>query len=134
MSSAEGPNTASTGSMSSTEPRVQAVAAVQTCGILPVTLVSTVSTPVVPAESSLLQLLLVAPSVNMLCKNNGHEIIETVHTWSKHTSYAEYTAHIEFFFVLRVRAVRAVPTDEMLPVFSLENTFFPGTGSICETF
>ena len=70
----------------------------------------------------------------MFSASNGLEIIDTVLRWSKYTSYSECTGHIESILVLRVLAVLAVPTDEILSVLAVPAVYNPeillSTGSI----
>lgn len=72
---------------------------------------STVRTPIPPLESDLLHL--VGPSIKPFCNNMGIKLSESVHRWSKYTSYSEHTAHMKSTLV---SLVLAVPTDEILPV------------------
>ena len=68
----------------------------------------------------MLQLPLVEPSVNDVCRTINPRIIDTAHRRSKYTSYSKYYwEHVESISVLRVLAVRtlSIPTDEILQVY-----------------
>ena len=79
---------------------------------------SALSTGVVPSESNSRQLLLVGPSVSVLCRTMGLRIVDKVHRRSKYTSFSKYTQHIENISVLRILAVRTLPSDEIHIVYS----------------
>ena len=78
------------------------------------------STPVAPTESNLLQLPLVGPSMNVTCETIGMEL-STRCTDGRSTLHTPSTLfrHVGSFLVLRVLAVRAVPTGEILPLLAV---------------
>ena len=113
--------------------RVQAVSAVQNPEILRVLAVYTPEvcqyseySSCLP-ERNLLQLLLVRISVQVLRQERGMKLSKRCTDGSKYEiyfvlkSFSEYiyTAHVQSAFVLRVLAVRAVASGEILPVLVL---------------
>ena len=58
---------------------------------------------------------IMGPSVSVFVRTMGLRIVDTVHLRSKYTSYTpKDTAHVESISVLRVLAVRTLPTDKIL--------------------
>ena len=55
----------------------------------------------------------------------GLRVVDTVHRRLKFTPYSKYTGHIEIISILRVLAVRTLPTDEILIVLAVPTVQSP---------